>query len=230
MFADIKAEMRARAAAFPRLVLVDTRLPITARVAWLMVALSHKNGFASMKAERMATVLNSTPEAVEKARRKLVKLGLFARDGWKYHRVLLPGEDRGAYWQRVRGDCRLDSATRCAWLLCDLTRQGETSLSLVRLAALLGLPKKTATRALNKVAALGHFAKTPGCGRGHPNTYRRNEGLNSVALTAFFTRESTYASQVPARQPNDDADREDLDDGMVTINTGINALAVLLRQ
>ena len=99
---NIGARKAAEASALPHLIRADARLAITGRLAWLMTALAYKNGFASMSAKHMADQLRaSSPDAVRQARSKLVKLGLFASDGWKYPRILLPGETAKAHWQAL---------------------------------------------------------------------------------------------------------------------------------
>ena len=154
------------------------RLNITARLAWLMVTLSRRTGYASMAPERMAAELNSTPTAIRQARQKLVQLGLFAPPTrWRYNRIALPREDRNGYYQRVRADRRLDLTARCAWLLCDVTRrQGEAAIALPAIAAYLDASERAVLRAAGRVLELGHFAVERGGGRGIRNLYARAQG------------------------------------------------------
>jgi hypothetical protein len=154
----------------------DPRLNVTARCGWLMTALSHRSGFASMSVDRMARELNATPAAVRQARQKLVRLGLFAADGWKYRRVLLlPGEDRSGFWRRIRADSRLDLTLRAAWLLCDATRrEGKAEVSLAAIGAALGTTAPASAWATRRVRELGYFTTVPGGGRGRKTIHVRS--------------------------------------------------------
>jgi hypothetical protein len=152
----------------------DQRLNITARLAWLMTALSHRRGFASMSIKRMARELNAAPVAVRQARKRLVRLGVFTKgDGWKYHRAQLPGEGAKGYWRRIQADRRLDRCARAAWLLADLCKfDGEAEVSMAEIAQQLNIEKSNARVAVRRVLDLGLFMRVPRTGRGRRNRYR----------------------------------------------------------
>jgi hypothetical protein len=127
-----------------------------------------------MSIERMAAELQSSPAAVRKARRKLVRLGYFERpQGWKYRRARVEGDDdRGDFWQRLRRDRHLDLAARCAFLLVDPTaKTGQVEVSYAEIAGHLGT--RHPVRAVRKVTELdSYFTRTTG-GVGQRNTYKR---------------------------------------------------------
>jgi hypothetical protein len=174
---------------FPRTIRRDQRLNLTARLAWLMVSVAYKNdknGFCSMKPERLADELDATPAAVRRARQKLVEFGFFAPpQRWRYARIMLPGEDRKSHWKRIRADRRLDLTARCAWALADMTRNGEAEISLTEIGAALGTTRKRASLAVNRVLALGHFSVTKGGGGRFKNTYQRHGDAASQVVQLF---------------------------------------------
>jgi hypothetical protein len=152
----------------------DERLNVTVRLARLMAALSQRTGYASMSVERMAAELQASPEAVRKARRKLVRLGYFEPpQGWKYRRARVEGDDgRGDFWQRMRTDRRLDLAARCAFLLVDLTaKSGQVEVSYAEIGAHLDTDHPV--RAVWKVTELDSYFTRAGGGAGQRNTYKR---------------------------------------------------------
>ena len=149
------------------------RLNITVRLARLMAALSERTGYASMSVERMAAELQASPDAVRKARRKLVRLGHFEPpQGWKYRRAKPEGDDgRGDFWRRLRRDRRLDLAARCAFLLVDLTaKSGQIELSYAEIGA--HLDTDNPLRAVRKVLAIGGYFERTGSA-GQRNRYVR---------------------------------------------------------
>jgi hypothetical protein len=155
--------------AFELALRADRRLNVTVRLARLMAALSQRTGYASMSVERMAAELQASPDAVRKARRKLVRLKYFEPPlRWKYRRAKTEGEDgdgRGDFWQRLRRDRLLDLNARCAFLLVDLTaKSGQVELSYAEIGA--HLDTKNPLRAVRKVLALGgYFERTGSAGQ-----------------------------------------------------------------
>lgn len=185
---------RAAAPSFPRTMRRDPHLNITARLAWLMTSLAYRNGYASMPPRAMADELDAPLAAVQQARKKLVGLGLFAPPRrWRYDRVLMPGEDRKAYWRRVRAEPRLDLATRCGWVLADATKRGPATLSLPEIGARLGASKRSTARAVNRVLALGHFHVVKGGGRGSKSTYARHGDASGVQI--FEAEEDNHGDE-----------------------------------
>jgi hypothetical protein len=161
---------------FDRQLRADRRFNITARLACLMVVLSHRHGFASMSVDRMAEELCATPESVRQARRKLVALKLFEGDKWRFKPLMLPGEDKEAFWRRVRADRRLDLTFRLAWFLCDETRRdGGVKLSVPEVAAHLGAATDSAAWAIDRIRRLGYFTIATSRGRGKKTTFTRIE-------------------------------------------------------
>jgi hypothetical protein len=163
---------------FDRVLRGDPRINVTARLGWLMTALSHRSGYASMKVARMAAELGAAPASVRQARQKLVRLGLFTPgERWRYSRVLLSDENSSAYWCRIRADRRLDLTARCTWLLCDATRRdGSAEMSLAEIGAGLGVNEQRAAWAVHRVRELRYFTTVPGGGRGHKTVYARVDG------------------------------------------------------
>jgi hypothetical protein len=142
-------------AAFSRAIRADPAVNITVRVCWLMAALARRSGFASFSRARMAEELGATTDAVAKARRKLVRLGLFAKEpGWRYR---VAGEKKD-FTRRCIGDNRLDLASRLHWLLDRLTeKNGAAVLTYGNACKLLNAARPNMVPAVKRVMALGHF-------------------------------------------------------------------------
>ena len=155
----------------------DSRYNITARVAHRMVKAAYESGFCSRSVATLAADTNAAPDAVRKARQKLVRLGIFTPPkDWCCHRITLPGEDKLAHWRRMQTVKGLDLTYRCAWLLFDRTKWGPASLSYPQIAEKLHTNPREAMRAVNRVLDIGHFRLLQrGGGSGHRNTYYRHD-------------------------------------------------------
>lgn len=135
----------------------DVRLNATARLAWLLTALSKKRP-ATMSAAKMAVQLGTSEWVVYRALRKLVALSLFEKTAGGYARSP-PKRD---FARRVRKCGSLNLAVRVAWLLVDLSSAadgGKVTISLGKMAAELNSNRGLVSAAAQKLLGLGLFSR-----------------------------------------------------------------------
>jgi hypothetical protein len=176
---------------FERQVRGDRRLNATARVGWLMFALSGA-GPVTMSAANMAAQIGCSPETVKAARSKWVDAGFFEpkrKPGRNrtpsYSRARPPpgfraqrGERRGTAFRKwVRAQTWADLKVRLAWLLIDMSSaSGVAELSLGEMKIQLGAARRHIHRAIGDLVGMGLFNIEPGDSRSR-SRYRPNAAL-----------------------------------------------------
>jgi hypothetical protein len=190
---------------FERQVRGDARLNASARVIWLLAALSGA-GPATMSGSNMAKQVGCTTETVRAAIGRAVDAGLFERRRKpgrsrtpSYVRGRVPpgfaqkGEPRGAAFRKwVRAQKWIDLKVRLAWLLIDIcSANGVAETSLAALAKELGIPRRRqhVHRAAGELVGMGLFNVEPGDSRHRsryrPNaTFRYDPGITETTLPA----------------------------------------------
>jgi hypothetical protein len=192
------------------LVRADPRHNVVGRVLWRMCSLALRHGYCTMRAGTLADEMEVDVAAVKRARKRIVKLGLFKPPRYRnYEPALRPGESRDIrgrrkHWQRMRATPAISLVLRAEWLLVDLTSRDRSvipvTLALTGFAALLGTSERSAKRALAEVLEFGRFVVVEsGGGAGYRNTYARRTGVAGVPATMEGNDEEAESADYAAR-------------------------------
>lgn len=170
--AATKFEMKIRA---------DVWLNVTARLLWLLTALSHRRGYTYLTKAAMAGQLGTSVRQVQISLRVVIEAGYFRQvrptgihRPRQYHRVYEENESPDEFVRRIRSDgSRFDLAVLLHWIACDMTAaSGKAQFPTP--------PEWSASRAAltlarRKMQKLGHFAVDSDPRRGNQS----REGVSS---------------------------------------------------
>jgi hypothetical protein len=164
---------------FEMLIRADKNLKrTTARLLWLLWALSDKYGYASISEPNMALLLNTNLRQIQESLHTICDVWHYFRRQKavgvhrprQYHRNKNPGESDLDFKCRMQSDKRVDTVIRLYWVACDLSAaDGKTTFG----SSGFNVDMSTMTRARQVMRERGHFIVDCDERRGTPTSYTR---------------------------------------------------------
>jgi hypothetical protein len=190
----------------------------TARLLWLLWALSDKYGYVSISEPNMAVLLNTNLRQIQESLHTICDVWKYFRRQKaigvhrprQYHRNKNPGESDLDFKCRMQADKRVDTVIRLYWVACDLSAaDGKATFA----SSGFNVDMSTMTRARQTMRECGRFAVKSDDKRGTAASYTRIrpseiERMRMEELIALVRDKAPYKHKVTVANEREEDMRE----------------------